>query len=87
MMENKHYFIYFGQQNETAILEPFEVPEGLPFPMNAEPSTTKAITMYLYIDLIFGCLLRSKILQYTNSLSIEDSPINLFIWYDQVSML
>jgi hypothetical protein len=85
-MENNQFLVYSGQQNETAILEPFEVADSLPFPLNAEPSTTKAITVYLSVNLFLGCLLRSKILKYTMSLSIKESPINLFIWYDQVSM-
>jgi hypothetical protein len=87
MMENKNFFIYLGQQNSTAVLEPFEVKDRLPYPLNAEPSTIWSITQYLTINLLLGGILRSKILKFAKSLSIKENPINLFIWYDQVSIL
>jgi hypothetical protein len=86
MMENKNFFIYLGKRNSTAVLEPFEVKDRLPFPLNAEFSVTMAIALYLYINLLLGGILRLKILTFTRLQSIQENPINLFIWYDQVSI-
>jgi len=83
-MKQNNLFFYFEKENSTSFFKPYEEVDSLPFPLNAEASKTIAITLYLSIDLLLGCLLRSKVLRYASSLSIKDSPINLFIWYDQV---
>jgi len=84
-MENPFLFIYDDNQTFAAVFQVLPFSESLPFPLNADLSTKVLFTIYLISNLLLGGMLRSKILAFTKSLSIRENPINLFIWYDQLT--
>jgi len=84
-MDSQQIFISLDNQTFISIFKPLSKADSLPFPLNAEFPTTVLMTLYLSLNLIFGCMLRAKILLYAKSLNIKDNPINVFIWYDQLS--
>ncbi len=84
-MTSQILFISVDNQTSIAIFTPLDFSDSLPFPLNAETNTIILMTIYLSLNLLFGSLLRFKILRYTKSLSVRENPINLFIWYDQLT--
>jgi hypothetical protein len=83
-MAAQNLFISMENQTFLALFKPLEFVDSLPFPLNCETTTIILITVYLSLNLLFGSLLRFKILMYAKSLSVKENPINLFIWYDQL---
>jgi len=83
-MDSQQIFISLDNQTFISIFKPLSKADSLPFPLNAEFPTTVLMTLYLSLNLIFGCMLRAKILLYAKSLNIKDNPINVFIWSQAV---
>jgi len=84
-MESFPFFIFINNQSSaSSVYQPYSPADGLPFPLNVDFTTRLLVSLYLSLNLLFGSVLRSKILKYTMSLSIRENPINLFIWYDQL---
>jgi hypothetical protein len=83
-MDSFPFFIFINNQSSASVYQPYSPADGLPFPLNVDFKTRLLVSLYLSLNLLFGSVLRSKILKYTMSLSIRENPINLFIWYDQL---
>ena len=84
-----HKMFFFSIiENETvniAQFSQFSHSEGLPFPINQNSSDKNAIIVGLVLDLLFGVIIRFKIIEYLKTVDISKNAINYFFWLDQVN--
>ena len=65
----------------------YDFTEDLPFPINLPEPIKKTLCCLLVIILIIGLILRIKICLYIQSREAKITPINVFLWLDQLNGL
>ena len=81
--------VMFIPENKTfssvSRFAPFSEGLGLPTPLNQTFGVKMIIVTLLICDLLLGCYIRRKIINYLQSRDSKENPINYFFWIDQVN--
>ncbi len=82
MLTTKNENVSFFMSEETPI--DFQYKSSIPFLLNLDKDLRICLTVFAFLILCFGLLLRGVIIRFLTTLDYQSRPINILLWMDQV---